>query len=109
MKTLNWGIIGGGLMGREFASALGRWFALTGDVPSAQLVAVCDLNPTARAWFERVPGVNQITGSADELLANPAIDAVYVALPHNLHREFYLKTFACGQRFAGRKTVRQWI
>ncbi len=103
MKPLNWGIIGGGLMGREFASALGRWFALTGDVPPAQLVAVCDLNPTARDWFERVPGVTQITGEADELLANPEVDAVYVALPHNLHQEFYLKTLRAGKDLLAEK------
>ena len=103
MKTLNWGIIGGGLMGREFASALGRWFALTGDVPPAQLVAVCDLNPQARDWFKRVPSVNQITASADELLANPDVDAVYVALPHNLHRDFYLQSLRAGKDLLAEK------
>ena len=104
MKTLNWGVIGGGLMGREFASALGRWFALTGDdVPPARLVGVCDLNPAARDWFARVPTVSQMTGSVDELLANPEIDAVYVALPHNLHREFYLKTLRAGKDLLAEK------
>ena len=103
MKTLNWGIIGGGLMGREFASALGRWVALTGDVPDAKLVGVCDLNPAARDWFARVPSVTQITDSADELLNNPEIDAVYVALPHNLHREFYLQTLRAGKDLLAEK------
>ena len=28
MNTVNDGIIGGGLMGKEVASAFGRWFAL---------------------------------------------------------------------------------
>ena len=102
-KTLNWGIIGGGLMGREFASALGRWFALVGDVPGAQLVGVCDLNPAAREWFTRVPTVTQITDSADELLANPEIDAVYVALPHNLHEDFYLQTLRAGKDLLAEK------
>ncbi len=103
MKTLKWGIIGGGLMGREFASALGRWFALTGDVPPAQLVAVCDLNEAAREWFKRVPGVTQITGEADELLVNPEVDAVYVALPHNLHRDFYARTLQHGKDLLAEK------
>ena len=103
MKTLNWGIIGGGLMGREFASALGRWFALTGDVPPARLIGVCDLNPAARDWFARVPTVTQITADAEELLNNPEIDAVYVALPHNLHREFYLQTLRAGKDLLAEK------
>jgi predicted dehydrogenase len=96
--TLRWGIIGGGLMGREFASALGRWFALTDEgLPDAQLVAVCDLNPAAREWFNRVPTVAQLTDSVDELLANENVDAVYIALPHNLHQEFYLKALRAGK------------
>lgn len=102
--SLNWGIIGGGLMGREFASALGRWFALTDDtLPQAQLVAVCDLNQNAREWFARVPTVSQITGSAAELLANPAVDAVYIALPHNLHQEFYLQALRAGKDLLAEK------
>jgi len=97
-NTLHWGIIGGGLMGREFASALGRWFALQDEtLPAAKLVAVCDLSPSARDWFGRVSTVSQITDSADELLANPEVDAVYIALPHNLHREFYLKALRAGK------------
>ena len=103
MNKLNWGIIGGGLMGREFASALGRWFALTDDLPAAKLVAVCDVNPTARDWFARVPTVEQITADADELLNNPDVDAVYVALPHDLHQEFYLKTLRAGKDLLAEK------
>ncbi len=102
--VLRWGIIGGGLMGREFASALGRWFALTDEeMPRAELIAVCDLNPAARGWFERVPTVSQITDCADELLANPEIDAVYIALPHNLHRDFYLKALRAGKDLLAEK------
>ena len=56
-----------------------------------------------RAWFERVPTVTQITHSADELLANPEIDAVYVAIPHNLHQEFYLQTLRAGKDLLAEK------
>ena len=103
-QPLRFGIIGGGLMGREIACALGRWFALTDEaVPPAELVAVCDLNPAARDWFSRVPTVKQRTDSAEELLANPDVDAVYVALPHNLHEEFYLKTLRAGKDLLAEK------
>ncbi|HEX8833450.1 MAG TPA: Gfo/Idh/MocA family oxidoreductase, partial [Abditibacteriaceae bacterium] len=102
--VLRWGIIGGGLMGREFASALGRWFALNDEsLPNSSLVGVCDLNPTALEWFRRVPTVTQLTSDADELLANPDIDAVYIALPHNLHREFYLKALRAGKDLLAEK------
>ena len=45
------GIIGGGLMGREVASALARWFVLEDFPVRAELVAVCDLSDKAREWF----------------------------------------------------------
>jgi predicted dehydrogenase len=103
-ETLRWGIVGGGLMGREFASALGRWCALTDEtLPNAQLVAVCDLNPSARDWFHRVPSMTQLTDSADELFANPEVDAVYIALPHNLHQEFYVKALRAGKDLLAEK------
>ena len=85
-------------MGREFASALGRWFSLTdADVPDARLVAICDSSEPAREWFRRVPTVQQITDDADELLANAEVDAVYIALPHHLHREFYVRALRAGK------------
>ena len=43
MKTLRLGIIGGGLMGREMASAIGRWCALTDAPVQLELTAICDL------------------------------------------------------------------
>ncbi len=103
LQPLRLGIIGGGLMGREIASALGRWFALTPDVPPTQLVAVCDLNPPARDWFARVPTVRQRTGDIEELLANPDVDAVYVALPHHLHEQVYLQTLRAGKDLLAEK------
>ena len=45
MKTVKFGIIGAGLMGREFASACARWCHLTEINAKPELVAVCDKNP----------------------------------------------------------------
>ena len=55
------GIIGGGLMGREAASAFGRWFALEPFPVRVELVAVCDLQPKLLEWFRGVPGVKLLT------------------------------------------------
>lgn len=97
MTTANIGIIGGGLMGKEMASAFARWCALEDVSVQPRLTAVCDLNPAALRWFERIPTVTQFTDSIDALLANPEIDIVYVALPHNLHKNIYLKVIATGK------------
>ena len=91
------GIIGGGLMGREVASALGRWFVLDNYPVQAELVAVCDLVEKQREWFRPVPTVKLITGNHRELLASPDVDVVYVAVPHNLHEALYLDVLKAGK------------
>ena len=47
------GIIGGGLMGREVASALGRWFVLDSFPIKAELIAVCDVAEKQRGGSGR--------------------------------------------------------
>jgi predicted dehydrogenase len=103
MKTVRFGIIGGGLMGREVASALGRWFALT-DVPvHLELTAVCDVQENVREWFRKVPTVRLLTGSHTELLASAELDAVYVAVPHHLHESLYVSVLDAGKDLLAEK------
>jgi predicted dehydrogenase len=90
------GIIGGGLMGREVASALSRWFVLENYPVHAKLVAVCDVAEKQREWFRRVPNVELITSDYKVLLSSSQVDVVYVAVPHNLHRDIYLDVLKAG-------------
>ncbi len=91
------GIIGGGLMGREVASALGRWFVLNDFPVQAELVAVCDLVEKQRDWFRQIPTVKLVTADYHELLASPEVDVVYVAVPHFLHESIYLDVLKAGK------------
>ena len=97
------GIIGGGLMGREAASAFARWFALADFPVRAELTAVCDLQPKLLDWFRQVPGVRRITTNHRELLADPEVDAVYVAVPHHLHESIYLDVLRAGKDLLAEK------
>lgn len=102
MKTVKLGIIGGGLMGREVASALGRWFALT-DMPARlELTAVCDVQEKVRDWFRQVPTVQLLTGDYHELLRSD-VDVVYVAVPHHLHEQIYLDVLRAGKDLLAEK------
>lgn len=97
------GIIGGGLMGREAASAFGRWFVLN-DLPvRAELVAVCDLQDSLLNWFEQIPTVRLRTKDHRELLAMKDLDVVYVAVPHHLHESLYLDVLAAGKDLLAEK------
>lgn len=97
------GIIGGGLMGREVASLLARWFVLDPFPIKAELTAVCDLAEKQREWFRRVPTVRLLTSDYQELLASPDVDVVYVAVPHNLHEKIYLDVLTAGKDLLAEK------
>lgn len=97
MSPVKIGIIGGGLMGREVASALGRWFVLENFPVRAELAAVCDLVEKQREWFRQIPTVRLLTDDYHELLRSPEVDVVYVAVPHHLHEKIYLDVLAAGK------------
>ena len=84
-------------MGKEVASALGRWFALEDFPIYAELVGVADLNPDALKWFDRIPSVKIKTHDYKELIASPEVDVVYVAVPHDLHEQVYTDVLAAGK------------
>lgn len=97
MKTINVGIIGGGLMGKEVASALGRWFVFNDYPLKVVLTAVCDINEETLKWYEQIPTIDLLTTDYKALLDAPNVDVVYVALPHHLHQEYYLKVLDAGK------------
>jgi len=90
-------VIGAGLMGREVASAFGRWFALLDCPVRPALVGVCDVNSAALDWFRGVPGVRHFESDHRALLGHPDIDVVYVAVPHHLHESIYLDVLRAGK------------
>jgi predicted dehydrogenase len=102
-KVMRVGIIGGGLMGREAASAFARWFVLNNFPVRVELVAVCDLQESLLEWFRQIPGVRLLTKDHHELLASPDVDVVYVAVPHNLHEALYLDVLKAGKDLLAEK------
>ena len=103
-RVIKFGVIGCGLMGKEFASAAARWFHLTDTKARPEIVAVCDLNPMLTNWFSaNLPSVKQITADYRELLANETVEAVYCAVPHNLHHSSYPEILAAGKHLLGEK------
>ncbi|MFC6356377.1 Gfo/Idh/MocA family protein [Luethyella okanaganae] len=102
-QRVNVGIIGGGLMGREIAAAIRRWPALIDHPADPQLVAVCDINPAALEWFDRIDSVRLTTTDYTELLADPDIDVVYIAVRHDLHEQLYIDTIRAGKALLAEK------
>lgn len=90
-------------MGREMASAFARWCALTEMSVEPKLVAVADPSEAARTWFHELPGVRLITPDYRELLADPEIEVVYVAVPHQLHETLYRAVLEAGKDLLAEK------
>jgi predicted dehydrogenase len=102
MKQVKVGIIGGGLMGREAASAFARWFVLK-DIPvQPVLSAVCDLNPEVLTWYKQLPTVTLLTTQYQELLESD-VEVVYVAVPHHLHTAIYTDVLEAGKDLLAEK------
>lgn len=97
------GVVGAGLMGREVASAFGRWFALENFPVRAELVAVCDLQPALLDWFRQVPTVRHFLTEASALANLPDVDVVYAAVPHHLHEAVYLEILHAGKDLLAEK------
>jgi predicted dehydrogenase len=97
------GIVGGGLMGREFASAAARWVHLADLGVRPRIVAVCDVDPQVLAWYERLDPAPVLTDDYRELLADDSVEAVYCAVPHHLHEELYVATLRAGKHLLGEK------
>jgi predicted dehydrogenase len=101
---IRFGVIGLGLMGREFASAAARWIHLSNLNVRPVLVAACDTNKKAFDWFRAsVPTLQFTTTNYQELLARPDVDAIYCAVPHNLHAQVYCDIIEAGKHLLGEK------
>lgn len=97
------GVIGAGLMGREAASAFGRWFVLLDCPVRPELTAVCDVSAPALDWFRQVPGVKHFDTDHRVLVARADVDVVYVAVPHHLHEAIYLDVLRAGKDLLAEK------
>ena len=93
-SVVRWGILGTGQIARAFAQGLR-------DVPDAALVAVASRTLQSAQDFAAAHGVRPgaVTAHAgyEALAADPEVDAVYIATPHNLHAENALLCLHAGK------------
>jgi predicted dehydrogenase len=102
-KIVNVAIIGAGLMGREVAAAIQRWPALIDHPVRPRLTAVCDINASALSWFDEIDSVTKKVADYHDLLTDPSIDVIYVAVRHDLHERIYSDVIAAGKSLLAEK------
>lgn len=88
-SPVGWGVLAPGRIAEKFAADLAL-------VPDARLVGTGSRSrERAEAFAARHGGAAH--GSYDDLLADPAIDVVYIASPHSLHVEHTLMALDAGK------------
>ncbi|WP_182524621.1 Gfo/Idh/MocA family protein [Nocardioides dongkuii] len=90
--TVRWGILATGKIAHAFAHDLAL-------VPDTEIAAVGSRRIAAAEEFSarHTGGAATAHGSYEELVADPAVDVVYVATPHALHLENARLAFAAGK------------
>jgi predicted dehydrogenase len=102
-RLINFGVIGCGLMGREFASAAARWFHLIDLDFEPRIVAACDTNSAMLDWFtQSIPGLRAYNDYR-QMLESSDIEAIYCAVPHHLHAPVYTDILKAGKHMLGEK------
>ena len=79
-SPIHWGIVGCGWVARDYV-APGIIHA-----PNAQLVALSDPDPGAMSAIAGLTSGTASSGSLNDFLHTPGLDAVYIATPNHLHR-----------------------
>lgn len=98
MASIKWGILGTGSIAKQFAKALR-------STEKGHLVAVGSrTSESAEKFASRNQGV-AAHGSYEALLADPSVDAVYIANPHPGHAEWAIKTARAGKHILCEKPV----
>jgi len=91
MKKLVWGVLSTAKIGREKV------------IPAMQAASLCDMRAIASRSLERAQhtatalGIAVAYGSYDELLADPAIEAIYNPLPNDQHVALTLQAARAGK------------
>ncbi|WP_405144054.1 Gfo/Idh/MocA family oxidoreductase [Paenibacillus sp. FSL H7-0942] len=92
MSIVRVAVIGIGNMGAAHARTL-----VAGEVPGAELVAVCDVRREMESWVSsHLPATVTYWQDAEQMMASGTIDAVIIATPHYDHPEQAIQAFQHG-------------
>jgi predicted dehydrogenase len=87
---IRWGILGTGMIAAKFVEGLS-------ELPDAEVIAVGSRTQASAQAFADTYHIPHRHGSYEGLASDPDVDVVYVATPHNLHRENSLLCLGSGK------------
>lgn len=86
MRTVNWGIIGLGLISRDF---------MIPEMLNSDICKITALGSRSKIADDYLPEAKHLT--YDELFEDPDVEAVYIAVPNALHAELAIKAMKHGK------------
>src|SRR6476659_2768575 len=97
-ESLNWGVVGTGGIATDFANALTK-------SKRCKIVNVTGLTPELSKAFADKWRIPATAASIDELLADKAVEAVYIGTPHPFHEKMAMAAIAAWQRVLCEKPI----
>jgi predicted dehydrogenase len=95
---LRWGVLGTGWIAERFTEALR-------SSTRQQMVAIGSRSVASATEFADQVGVGRAHGSYSDLVADPDVDIVYVATPHNFHHKHALLAIEAGKHVLVEKPI----
>ena len=91
MEKVNWGIMG--------TANIARWCTIPGmkQAENCRLYAIAGRSLAKAQAFAAEYGFEKAYGSYDELLADDAVQAVYIPLPNDFHLPWVTKALEAGK------------
>lgn len=90
-KTFGWGLIGASTIARSYM------IRAINAQPNGRVVAVASSDPERGRRFAAEHGIGRAYATAEELLADPEVDAVYISTTNEKHRPQTLAAAAAGK------------
>lgn len=97
MKNIHWAVLGTGTIANEMARTLER--------NGRHFYGVGSRNPEKAAAFGEKYGIQKVYSDLNEMFSDPAVDAVYIATPHNTHFAYIKKALENGKHVLAEKAI----
>ena len=101
-RDISWGIIGTGMIAKTLMRAISA-------AEGASLLALASRDAQRAERFAGEYGIPHAYGTYEALLADPAVDVVYVSLPNALHAEWSIRAMAAGKHVLCEKPLARTV
>lgn len=97
MPEIGIGILGGGYMGKAHSVAMSSVGAVFNTKLRPRLEMICASSPESAERYRKAYGFARATADWRKLVADPAVEALVIATPQEMHKEIAEAAFAAGK------------